>query len=136
MMPGDWPLLLHFKPAEFPAPEKMGYQHMLRLDRMRREAGVPCKVSSSFRTRKHNKAVGGAADSAHCDGDVDGELCEATDIMPLDSHGRFEIVRAAFLVGFERIGIYENGSIHVDSTGEPHGHRPNRVLWHVVSNPA
>lgn len=133
MEPADWPLLRHFTKAEFPAPEKMGFQFMLKLDRMRHEAGVPCPISSSFRTKKHNKAVGGAEDSAHCDGDEDGELCEAADIKPANSGDRYQIIRAAFLVGFERIGIYANGSVHVDATGD---RRPNCVLWHVVSNPA
>jgi zinc D-Ala-D-Ala carboxypeptidase len=133
MQAADWPLLRHFKKEEFPAPEKMGFQFMLKLDRMRHEAGVPCPVTSSYRTPAHNKAVGGAKDSAHCDGTEPETFCESADIQPVDSHDRYEIIRAAFLVGFERIGIYANGSIHVDTTGD---RRPNRVLWHVVSNPA
>lgn len=128
MTAADWPLLRYFKPTEFQHPEKMGFQFMLRLDALRLAAGVPMKVTSSYRTPAHNKAVGGAKDSAHVD-----DICEAVDIWPANSQHAFEIMRAAFLCGFERIGMYANGSFHFDTTGDV---RPNRVLWHVVSNPA
>ncbi|HJQ27684.1 MAG TPA: D-Ala-D-Ala carboxypeptidase family metallohydrolase [Blastocatellia bacterium] len=128
MGPADWQLIRHFKPQEFRYPERMGYEFMLKLDRLRREAGVPMRITSDYRTKAHNKAVGGAADSAHCD-----DVCEAVDVMPANSADAFQIMRAAFLVGFSRIGIYANGSFHFDTTGE---RRPDHVLWHVVSNPA
>lgn len=133
MQPEDWKLLKRFKPTEFKYPDKMGFQFMLKLERMAVEAGVPCPVSSDHRPKAYNKKVGGAANSAHVDGSESGEFCEAVDINPFNSLDRYEIVRAAFLVGFERIGIYGNGSLHVDTTGH---RRPNRVLWNVVSNPA
>jgi uncharacterized protein YcbK (DUF882 family) len=128
MTPADWQLLHHFTPAEFTDPDKMGFQFMLKLDSLRREAGVPCPVTSSYRTPLHNRQVGGAKDSAHCD-----EVCESVDVAPLNAADAFQILRAAFLVGFERIGVYANGSFHFDTTGD---RRPNCVLWHVVSNPA
>lgn len=128
MEPADWRLLRYFIPAEFQAPAKMGFQFMLKLDALRHQAGVPMPITSSYRTRAHNKAVGGAADSAHCD-----ELCEAVDVLPRNSSDAYAIIAAAFVCGWERIGIYPNGSFHFDTTGN---RRPNRVLWHVVSNPA
>jgi len=133
MQPADWALIKHFKPTEFKYPGKMGFQFMLKLDRMADESGVPCDVSSDHRPAVYNKKVGGAKNSAHVDGDQEGELCEATDISPRNGHHRYEIMRAIYLVGFERIGCYGNGSLHVDTTGD---RRPNRVLWPVVSNPA
>lgn len=124
----DWPHLNYFKPAEFQHPEKMGLQFMLKLDSFRHMAGVPVRITSSYRTPEHNKAVGGAQNSAHTD-----PICEAVDFVPANSHDAYELMRAAFLCGFERIGIYADGSMHLDTTGD---RRPNRVLWHVVSNPA
>lgn len=128
MQPADWPLLHHFKPTEFQHPEKMGFQFMVKLDHFREQAGVPFRITSSYRTPAHNKAVGGAKDSAHTD-----DICEAVDIWPANSHDAYEIMRAAFQCGYERIGMYANGSFHFDTTGD---RRPNRVLWHVVGNPA
>jgi len=128
MEPADWLVLQYFKPAEFEHPEKMGFQFMLKVDALRHQAGVSMPITSSYRTPEHNKAVGGARDSAHCD-----EICEAIDVLPLNSSDAFAIIAAAFVNGWERIGIYPNGSFHFDTTGD---RRPNRVLWHVVSNPA
>lgn len=133
MTPADWQLLRHFKPAEFQHPEKMGYQFMLKLDRLAEQAGVPVVITSSYRTPAHNKAVGGAADSAHVDGTAPGDVCEAVDVTPRNSADAFQIMRAAIICGFTRIGMYANGSFHFDVTGD---RRPNNVLWHVVSNPA
>lgn len=128
MEPLDWNIIRHFKPEEFQHPEKMGYQFMLKLDAFRHQAGVPFRITSSYRTPAHNKEVGGAKDSAHVD-----DICDAVDIWPADSHQAYQIIRAAFICGYERIGIYANGSFHFDTTGD---RRPNFVLWHVVSNPA
>lgn len=129
MWPSDWALLNYFKPGEFRDPGAMGYQFMLKLDAFRHEAGVPVNITSDHRTPEHNKQVGGASNSAH----VDAPICEAVDFIPANSHDAFELMRAAIVCGFERIGFYRDGSMHLDTTGD---RRPNRVLWHVVSNPA
>lgn len=129
MRPEDWELLTYFKAAEFKHPAKMGYQFMLALDALREQAGVPFRdISSSYRSPAYNKSVRGAKDSAHTD-----EPCEAVDIIPANNAERFEIVRAAIICGWTRIGIYKNGSIHIDGTD---GRRPARRLWVVVGNPA
>ena len=129
MLPDDWKLIAHFKPAEFRYPERMGFQFMIALDRVRRQAGVPMHPTSGFRTPAHNKAVGGAEDSAH----TDEPICDAVDIEPRDSGDRYEIVGAAYFCGWTRIGVYPNGTVHLDATGN---RRPDRKLWVVVSNPA
>lgn len=129
MLPADWQLLRHFQPEEFKAPEKMGYQFMLALDKLAEQAGVPCRVTSSFRSKAYNKSVGGAKDSAH----TDEPLCEAVDLSPRNNADRFEIMAAAILNGWDRIGLYKNGSLHFDKTS---GRRPARRLWCVVDNPA
>jgi hypothetical protein len=126
----DWPTLKHLTPAEFHSPERMGYEHVKRLDAMREKAGVPIRrISSDYRTREHNKAVGGAKDSAHCDEPI----CDATDIVPLNNYERFCLIEAGIAVGFTRIGIYKDGSLHFDSTEDK---RPSPRLWCVVENPA
>lgn len=124
----DWTLLRHFTAAEFKRPEKMGYQYMLALDALAEQAGVPLRVSSDSRSPERNKAVGGAKDSAHCD-----DICEATDLAPKNNAERFEIIRAAILNGWTRIGIYKDGSLHVDGTD---GRRPARRLWVIVQSKA
>lgn len=134
MRPADWAQIRHFQPSEFAEPEKMGYEFMVWLDAVREDAGVPMYVSSSYRTPAHNRAVGGAADSAHCD-----EPCDAVDFRkaptPSDPHwnlARGRIIVAAVKRGCVRVGQYKDGSIHLDRT---EGRRPP-AFWTVVDNPA
>lgn len=129
MQPVDWKLIRHFTPSEFKYPARLGYQFMLKIDATRDQAGVAMHPTSDWRDPVHNKKVGGAQNSAH----TDEPICEALDFAPANSADRYAIVAAAFLCGWERIGIYQDGSVHLDATGD---RRPNRVLWVVVSNPA
>ena len=79
--------LRFFKPEEFACKCGCGrgYDDMdaglLRvLDEARALAGIPFSLSSAFRCAKHNKAVGGVADSAHTHGyavDIKCTLLEA-----------------------------------------------------------
>lgn len=128
MEPDDWAGLTHFEASEFSEPSAMGMEFMIWLDVVREEAGVPFKVTSSYRTHAHNAAVGGAMDSAHCD-----IPCQAVDLMPASSHDRFRILLAAINKGGVRIGLYPNGSVHLDRTEDT---RPAEVIWVTVSNPA
>lgn len=135
MTPADWQGITHFTPDEFKRPDKMGYEFMVYLDGLREQAGVPMFISSSFRSVEYNRSVGGAADSSHTD-----DPCDAVDIRksptPADpnwNHARFCIVRAAFLSGCVRVGIYPNGSLHIDRTED---RRPGMRLWVMVDNPA
>lgn len=127
----DWAGIVHFRPGEFRHPDKMGVEFMRWLDELRRVANVPITVTSSYRTRAHNARVGGAADSAHCDvpcNAVDiGERPRASD--PNWNYTRWQIVQAAMALGCQRIGLYANGSIHLDLT---HDERPAPRLWRVV----
>jgi uncharacterized protein YcbK (DUF882 family) len=128
MTNADWALLKYFKKSEFKNPSVMGYEFMLELEKVRAKAGVAMRISSSHRDPAYNRRVGGAKDSAHTD-----IPCNASDIVPRNSVERFAIVKAAIEVGFTRIGIYKDGSIHLDKTDDV---RPSHVLWTVVSNPA
>lgn len=131
MTAADWKRIRHFKPAEFKNPEKMGFEFLFWLDRVREDAGVPMAITSSYRSPAYNKSVGGAPDSAHCD-----VPCEAIDVGmrpdksdPNWNFARFSIIRAAIGAGCQRIGSYANGSLHLDMT---HGKRPSPRMWRIV----
>lgn len=132
MKPGDWQAIKNFKPSEFKNPEKMGYEFMIWLDKLRVKAGVPMTITSSYRSPAYNKSVGGANNSAHTD-----TPCNAVDIgmrpRPDDPNWNFtrwQIVMAARDMGCKRIGSYANGSLHLDRTEEK---RPAPRMWRVVS---
>lgn len=130
MTNADWEKMKpYFTKKEFKNPERMGYEFMQELLAVRKRAGCAMIVSSSYRDPAYNKRVRGAKDSAH----TDWPLCNAVDIRPRNSLERFAIVRAAILEGFVRIGIYKDGSLHLDKTEDV---RPGNVLWTIVSNPA
>lgn len=131
----DWSSIRHFRPVEFARPDLMGYEFMLWLDNVREHAGVAFVVDSSFRTREHNAQVGGAQDSAHLD-----IPCDAVDISfrtsPVDPHGhyaRFMAVGTAIHFDCSRVGVYPDGSIHLDRTEM---RRAAPRLWPKVDNPA
>lgn len=126
MQAGDWAEVQHFKPQEFQHPEKMGRSFIFWLDRVRSRAGCKMRITSSWRSPQHNEAVGGAKNSAHMD-----EICQAIDTMPESSEDRFAIVNAALAEGGQRIGIYQDGSIHLDRTEDV---RPAPVIWTVVNH--
>lgn len=122
----DWASVRHFTPDEFRDPSVMGYEFMRLVDEVREQAGVSMTVTSSSRTPARNTKVGGAKQSAH----MDLPICNAIDVLPSDNYGRFAILKAAMALGFTRIGIYANGSIHLDKTEST---RPAPRLW-VTSN--
>ena len=133
MMAGDWTLIRHFKPIEFTNPEKMGFEFMLWLEKLRVESNVPFVITSSYRSRAHNASVGGASDSAHID-----IPCDAVDIgmrpRPDDPNWnftRFQIIATAIKLGCQRIGTYADGSLHLDRT---ENERPAPRMWRVVGN--
>lgn len=133
MRASDWAQIKHFRPSEFAAPSKMGYEFMLWLDKVRERAAVPMTVTSSYRSPSYNRGVGGAPDSAHTD-----VPCEAVDVgerpRPDDpnwNRTRFRIIKAAIELGCERIGTYANGSLHLDRS---ENRRPAERMWRVVGS--
>lgn len=135
MTDADWSGVAHFTPGEFSEPHLMGLEFVHWLDGVRALAGVPMHITSSARTPEHNKAVGGAVDSAHVD-----VPCNAVDIgqtpTPSDPNwnfARFKILEAAMQSGCVRVGFYPNGSLHLDRTEDQ---RPAPRLWNAVDRPA
>jgi uncharacterized protein YcbK (DUF882 family) len=91
------------------------YRHIGLLEQIRREAGFPILVNSGYRCPKHNKEVGGAADSWH--------LLFATDIRPEgnDPEKLRALYRAALGLDFGGIGLYDT-FLHLDL-------RPEKTRW-------
>jgi hypothetical protein len=83
----------------------------------RTKADVPFPINSAFRCQRHNDAIGGVKDSAHC-------LGYAVDIRCDNSGDRFKILRGLILAGFKRIGIYDWG-LHADCDPS----KPQGVIW-------
>lgn len=112
----------HFDYSEFDSPDAPGsgkkymdaeFLHM--LDLAREDAGIPFKINSGYRTKEHNKKVGGVPSSSHTKG-------LAADIHCTSDADRSKIVEALICVGFNRIGIAKT-FIHVDNNLEKNSHR-------------
>lgn len=100
----------HFKFSEFACKcgcgeNKISHEFVKKLDACREEAGVPFLITSGYRCVKHNKKVGGVADSSHTRG-------YAADI----AFGRnMTVILGACRKHFKRVGVYKNKNfVHVD----------------------
>jgi zinc D-Ala-D-Ala carboxypeptidase len=112
----------HFKAKEFtccgvPVLEKMDSLFLAMLDEAREKAGVPFRLTSTYRDPQYNAQVGGKADSAHTKG-------MAADIEANGSRMRFKIVKGLLEAGFTRIGIGGN-FIHCDNDPS----KDQEVVW-------
>lgn len=87
------------------------------LEKVRTKTGAPVIVTSGYRCRSHNAAVGGKTASAHLTG-------EAADIRVGGGEASFKIVKAAIEEGAVRIGVGD-GFIHLDVSGS----LPSPRLW-------
>ncbi len=88
--------------------EGLNHEFVLLLDKARGIAGIPFKINSGFRTKEHNKAVGGVKNSAHLGGlAIDANAKGGSDI--------YIIVYACMQVGIKRIGInWDKHFVHID----------------------
>jgi|TARA_R110002111_G_C5779807_1_gene353306 zinc D-Ala-D-Ala carboxypeptidase len=113
----------YFKLKEFDSPDKPGSGQLMDpyflqlLDKARTHAQIPFKISSGYRTKEHNKKVGGVPNSSHLKG-------LAADIICSNSSDRYTIINALIFVGFHRIGVHK-GFIHADNSLS----RPGFVIW-------
>ena len=97
--------------------DKMNPQLLELLDKARHIAGVPFKITSSFRDEETNEKVGGKKSSAHLSGN-------AVDISCHNSTERMLIIDALLSAGFTRIGIAKV-FVHADVDKD----LPQKVIW-------
>lgn len=107
----DYEQLKYFKPDEFEEPERMSRAFMMFLDRVRAHAGVPFRISSSWR-----------ADSPSHDSGC------AVDVYYLNSEEMYAIVHSAIILGIRRIGVYDK-HVHLDDAPS----LPSPRMWHGIS---
>jgi len=115
--------LKHFSINEFDSPDlpnsglNMDNDFLQMLDMAREIANIPFKINSGYRTKEHNKKVGGKSDSSHLVG-------KAVDIAYSNSRDRWIIITALQEAGFNRLGIAKT-FVHTDSDETK---SPN-VIW-------
>jgi hypothetical protein len=81
---------------------------MDKLQALRHKLNRPVIITSAYRSRAHNKAVGGAEESLHMQG-------KAFDIR-MDNHDPQEFELVARAVGFSGFGFYpKQGFMHIDT---------------------
>lgn len=88
-----------------------------KLDQARGFAGVPFIITSGYRSPEDNTAAGGVEDSAHTRG-------EAVDLACSSSSVRHKMLSSLYLVGFNRIGVYDR-HLHADVSSS----LPQGVTW-------
>lgn len=87
------------------------------LDSARFFANTPFVITSGYRCKDHNKAVGGVSNSAHTKG-------LAADISYSSGKELYLLMTSLLAVGFKRIGISKN-FVHVDIDTT----KPQNVIW-------
>ncbi len=87
--------------------EEMNEEFLESLDCARDEAAVPFIITSAFRCKEHNKAIGSKSSSSHLEG-------LAVDIAALNNFSRYKIINGLLYAGFDRMGISMN-FIHTDT---------------------
>lgn len=99
--------------------KKLSKRTILIFQMTRDYCGFPLSITSGCRCKKHNKAVGGVADSAH-QPNADGE-CQALDIGFTNSQQLYKIVSGLIKAGCNRIGInFAKNFVHFDTDpGKP-----------------
>lgn len=93
----------------------MNKEFLNKLDGARSTSKVPYMITSGYRCKAHNKAIGGAENSLHTKG-------EAVDILANTDRKRACILISLINAGFTHIGISPNGFIHVDTS-------PKKGIW-------
>jgi len=115
--------LKHFSINEFDSPDlpnsglNMDSDFLQMLDMAREIANIPFKINSGYRTKEHNKKVGGKSDSSHLVG-------KAVDIAYSNSRDRWIIITALQEAGFNRLGIAKT-FVHTDSDQT----KSRNVIW-------
>ena len=95
----------------------MDVEFLNKLAAARKSAAVGFKITSGYRTPKHNEKVGGVPSSSHTKG-------HAVDIYAPTSRQKFIIINSLLQAGFNRIGVAKN-FIHVDDDPS----KAEDVIW-------
>jgi len=101
--------------GQLPNTKEFHEEFIDRLQAARTIAGIRFDINSGYRCQNHNRAVGGAANSAHLKG-------LAADIEAKTDESRFKIIVALLSAGFTRIGIAKT-YIHADIDGDKNPQR-------------
>ena len=111
----------NFKTDEFACEccgkSEMDIDFVKTLQNLREEYGVPMRVNSGFRCKKHNKSIGSSDSSSHLWG-------MASDISVTDSVLRYRMIQCAQKIGIVRIGI-GGDFIHFDTDNK----KASPVIW-------
>ena len=99
-------------------------QFLVMLQFARDYYGKPMSISSGCRCHKHNKKVGGVADSEHTIQE-DG-YSHAADILYQDDRELYHIVKSLMMAGFTRIGINRKKKfVHADNSKR----KPQEIIF-------
>lgn len=118
-----WNTIQYFKFTEFDSPDevlsgkKMNHEFIKFLDTLRWLSGVMFYVNSGYRTKRYNTKIKGSENSAHLRG-------LAADICAESNFTKNYILKACFIMGIPRIGIYEK-HIHIDCDLS----LPHPIVW-------
>ena len=116
-----WDKSKHFIPEEVLQPYIMSESLLRMLNELREEYGSPISITSSWRPSLADKRS-----SAHEINSIG--RWEGVDIACHTSRERYYLLKAAYKVGFMRIGVYDR-HIHLDVSAE----HAQDVCWVGVS---
>lgn len=92
--------------------EKVDPHALEMLEAAREAAGVPFRITSSYRTPEHTLEVGGLNGDAHTE-----DPCTSFDIAWADTLQLARIIDGLHIAGFERIGVNPfNFHVHADDS--------------------
>tara|TARA_R110000765_G_scaffold183776_1_gene289627 strand:- start:83 stop:436 length:354 start_codon:yes stop_codon:yes gene_type:complete len=113
----------YFNITEFDSPDELGSGEKMcedfldKIDLARSKFDKPININSGYRSKAHNKKVGGKSKSSHLVG------C-AADLHCNNSIDRYDLINCLLDVGFNRLGIAKT-FIHIDCDPDK---TPN-VVW-------
>ncbi len=115
----DFQISRNFNLREFISPDtnevKIDYRLVVICERLRRELDTPITITSGYRTKAHNKRVGGNKDSYHMKG-------LAVDMVAKEVSLRKLFIKATKIKGVGGLGWYQDSHIHIDI-------RKDRLYW-------
>lgn len=113
----DFKIAKNFRLCEFESPDtkevKVANELVVKLQIIRDTIDRPIIVGSGYRTKEHNKKIGGAKNSYHMKGMAADIHCHSVKL--------YDLTIAAIIAGFIGIIIYKDRNfIHVDLRNKPY----------------